>query len=80
MQRSLVFGISLAILTMATTISAHAGTYCDGFRDGYIAAFKASNGGRTPATPPCPPTPPRRTGEPADPYQRGYMHGIMKGN
>mgnify|MGYP001140782270 CR=1 FL=1 len=80
MRRSSIFAIWFVIAAMATAVSANASTYCDGFRDGYIAAFQASNGGRVPPTPPCPPTPPFRTGEPADPYQRGYLHGLVKGN
>ena len=67
----------IAFLTLIS-VPAFASDWCDGYRQGYIDAYKNEVGVRPP-TPPCRPIIPRKPGAPRDDYTRGYLTGTKAG-
>lgn len=70
------FGLFIFSSLLAMSSGVSAGSYCEGFRAGYVDAYRSANGVRPPL-PPCPPVPPRMAGAPDDPARRGYVHGVQ---
>ena len=72
--------LAAAAIVVLSGTAARAETYCEGYRAGYIQAYRETHNFTPPPTPACPRvTPPRKDGEPLDEGQRGRLHGAVAG-
>lgn len=78
-MKNSVLGCLFSITIIFLSSQALAGSYCEGYKDGYAVACKAATG--VPCIVPiCPVTPVRNIGEPQNDYKRGYLHGTLAGS
>jgi hypothetical protein len=72
--------VLLTVVLGLLSVSAFASEFCDGFRQGYIVAYKqANNTSLTPLVPLCPLKPLRGFGDPKSDYEFGYTIGYRQG-
>jgi hypothetical protein len=71
--------ITLLFLTVFS-VSAFASEFCNGFKQGYITAYKQAKGTNLdPLVPMCPLPPLKGFGDPESDFEHGYTIGFRKG-